>query len=328
MPPAAPRYRSFNQFLRQRFGHKVYRVTLDGGFTCPNVDGTLTTGGCVYCDNRSFSPNRRLPRIGIRAQVERGIDILGLRYGVHHFIAYFQAATNTHAPLEKLRRLYDEALDHPQVVGLAVGTRPDSVPDPVLDLLAEYARERYVCLELGLQTIHDRSLDWMNRGHYYDAFVDAVQRCQGRNLDLCVHVILGLPGESTADMLATADALADLPVQGVKIHNLHVVRGTPLEDMYRAGTAPMLERDEYVHLLCDFLERLPPEMVIHRLSGDAPPDYLVAPLWCLNKSALLEAIHRELERRDSWQGKRCSCGMAALPSCLPGPGSRLALPIV
>ena len=328
MQPSQARYRSFNQFLRQRFGHKVYRVTVDAGFTCPNVDGTVTTGGCVYCDNRSFSPNRRLPRATIRAQVERGIDILGRRYAVKHFLAYFQAATNTHAPVARLRRLYDEALDHPQVVGLAVGTRPDSVPGPVLDLLADYARERYVCLELGLQTSHDRSLDWMNRGHHYDAFLDAVERCQGRNLDLCIHVILGLPGESRADMLATADALARLPVHGVKIHNLHVVRHTPLEEMYHAGTAPMLERDSYVQLVCDFLERLPTDMVIHRLSGDAPPDYLVAPLWCLDKPALLAAIHEELARRDSWQGKYCLAPRGATASSQSGTARRVALPLV
>src|SRR5436190_14816674 len=171
------RYRSFGRFLRERFGARVFRVTIDAGFTCPNVDGTVTTGGCVYCDNRSFSPNRRLPRTTITAQLRRGMAVLTKLFRVEKFIAYFQAATNTHAPVEKLRRLYDEALAHPQVVGLAIGTRPDSVPDPVLDLLTEYARERYVCLELGLQSIHDRSLDWMNRGHHFDAFVDAVQRC-------------------------------------------------------------------------------------------------------------------------------------------------------
>src|SRR5262245_47748214 len=217
------RYYPFSRFLRQRFGARVYRVTLDAGFTCPNVDGAVAVGGCVYCDNRSFSPNRRLPRTGVREQVRRGVAILQERYRADRFLAYFQAATNTYAPVAKLRRLYDEALDHPQIVGLAVGTRPDTVPDEVLDLLERYARDRYVCLELGLQSIHDCSLDWMNRGHHFDAFVDAVRRCQGRGLDLCAHVILGLPGESREDMLATADALTALPVQAVKIHNLHVV---------------------------------------------------------------------------------------------------------
>src|SRR5262249_42947221 len=183
------------------------------------------------------------------------------------------------------------------------GTRPDSVPDPVLDLLEGYARERYVSLELGLQTIHDRSLDWMNRGHHADAFFDAVARCQGRGLDLCAHVILRLPGESHADMLATAEALAALPVQAVKIHNLHVVPDTPLAEMYARGEVAMLERDEYVRLVCDFLERLPPGMVIQRLNGDAPPEYLIAPDWCLDKAGLLRDIHNELLRRESWQGK-------------------------
>jgi radical SAM superfamily enzyme len=328
------RYYAFSRFLRERFGAKVYRVTIDAGFTCPNVDGTVAVGGCVYCDNRSFSPNRRLPRTTVREQVRRGIEILQRRYRADKFLAYFQAATNTYAPAEKLKKLYEEALEHPQIVGLAIGTRPDCVPDDILDLIESYARDRYVCLELGLQTMHDRSLDWMNRGHHFDAFVDAVRRCQRlrggamlsrphenlepsyksgtgprkhaipSGLDLCAHVILGLPGESPEDMLATADALAGLPVDAVKIHNLHVVKDTPLEKMYERGEARIFERDEYVQIVCDFLERLRPEMVIHRLSGDAPPDYLVAPMWCLDKPALLRAIHDELERRDSWQGKK------------------------
>jgi hypothetical protein len=289
--------------LRDRFGARVYRVTVDGGFTCPNVDGAVAVGGCVYCDNRSFSPNRRLPRRSIRTQVAQGVERLKSRYNADKFLAYFQAATNTYAPVEKLKRLYDEALDHPDVVGLFIGTRPDCVEEPVLELIESYAQNRYVCLELGLQTIHDRSLDWMNRGHHYDAFVDAAARCSGRGFDVCAHVILGLPGESHADMLATADALAALPVDAVKIHNLHVVKKTPLADMHAAGAVRLFERDEYVSLVCDFLERLPATMVIQRLSGDAPPDYLVAPSWCLDKSALLRAIDAELERRDSWQGK-------------------------
>jgi radical SAM protein (TIGR01212 family) len=316
-----------SSYLRERFGVRVRSVTIDAGFTCPNVDGTVTTGGCVYCDNRSFSPNRRLPRATVTAQVERGIAILTNRYGAERFIAYFQAGTNTHAPVEKLHRLYDEALAHPLIVGLAIGTRPDSVADEVLDLLQEYARARPVWLELGLQTIHDRSLDWMNRGHHFDAFLDAVHRCQGRGLELCAHVILGLPGESRDDMLATADALARLAVEGVKIHNLYVVKNTPLEEQYRRGEARIMERDEYVQIICDFLERLPEDRVIHRLSGDAPPDYLVAPAWCLDKPALLRAIDEELARRNGWQGKKCLVGTG--PSAeLVVPGRRIALPVL
>jgi radical SAM protein (TIGR01212 family) len=320
MPPQARRYRALSGYLRERFGLRVRSVTLDAGFTCPNVDGTVTTGGCVYCDNRSFSPNRRLPRATITAQIQRGVSILTKRYGAERFIAYFQAGTNTHGPVEKLRRLYDEALEHPLVVGLAIGTRPDSVPDPVLGLLQEYARRVPVFLELGLQTVHSRSLEWMNRGHGPEAFFDAVQRCRGRGLDLCAHVILGLPGETRDDMLATADALAGLPVDGVKIHNLYVVKGTPLEEMYRRGEVSLLERDEYVSVLCDFLERIPAERVIHRLSGESPPDWFVAPQWAMDKPALLRAIDAELERRDSWQGK------TVRPAAAPGV-RRMSLPL-
>lgn len=303
-PSSERAYRSFARFLREKFGGKVYRATIDAGFTCPNVDGTVTTGGCVYCDNRSFSPNRRLPRQTVSAQVQHGVEALKKRYGADKFLAYFQAGTNTYAPVEKLKRLYDEALQHPDIVGLIVGTRPDCVPDPVLELLEKYARRLWVCLELGLQTIHDRSLDWMNRGHHFDAFVDAVQRSKGRGMDLCAHVILGLPGESHADMMATADACASLGLDAIKIHNLHVVHDTPLETMFHNGKVRMFEFEEYIQVLCDFIERLPPEMVIHRLNGDAPPDFLVAPLWCLDKQRLLHAVDAEFARRGTRQGSR------------------------
>lgn len=319
-----PRYYPLSRFLRTRFDARVWRVSIDGGFTCPNVDGTVTTGGCVYCDNRSFSPGRRQGRMPVAEQVRRGIAALQKRYDADRFLAYFQAGTNTYASVEKLRRLYDEALAHPQVIGLAIGTRPDCVADPVLDLLQEYARDRFVCLELGLQSRHDRSLDWMNRGHHFDAFLDAVARSQGRGLDLCVHVILGLPGEDRDDMLATADAVAALPVQGVKIHNLHVVRDTPLEGMYRRGEVRMMEFAEYVEVLCDFLERLPPGMVIHRLNGDAPADYLVAPAWCLDKQAILRAVHEELRRRDSRQGQHFTLRSIPRPTTAAG---RVSLPL-
>ena len=301
-------YYSFSRFLRERFGRKVYRVSLDGGFTCPNVDGTVAVGGCVYCDNRSFSPNRRLPRRSVAAQVEHGVELMRKRYGAEKFLAYFQAGTNTYAPVEKLKRLFDEGLRHPDVVGLMIGTRPDCVPDPILDLIQGYAKDRWVCLELGLQTIHDRSLDWMNRGHHFDSFVDAVNRSRGRGLDLCAHVILGLPGESHADMMATAEVCASSGLNGVKIHNLHVVRDTPMERMFHGGEVRMFERDEYVSVVCDFLERLPPDMVIHRLNGDAPRDYLVAPAWCLEKTSLLEAIDCEFNRRGTRQGSRFTPG--------------------
>jgi len=300
---AGLRYNAYHFHLKKHFGDRVQKVSLDAGFTCPNVDGTVARGGCVFCDNRSFSPSRRLPRTTIRGQLDEGIKRLKRRYKARQFLAYFQPATNTYAPVSRLRPLYEEAIAHPEVVGLAIGTRPDCVPEDVLDLLAELASRTYVSVEYGLQTIHDRSLDWMNRGHHHDAFLDAIERSRGRGFEICAHVMLGLPGESRADMLATAREVARLQLDAVKIHNLYVVQGTPLAEQFAAGAVRLLEREEYVETLVDFLELLPPGCVVERISGEAPPDYFVAPSWCLNKPAILRAIQQEFARRDSWQGK-------------------------
>jgi radical SAM protein (TIGR01212 family) len=305
---AGLRYFTLNHYLRNRFGHRVQKVSLNGGFTCPNVDGTVTTGGCVFCDNRSFSPSRRVPRGAIRAQLDDGIRRLKWRYEVDHFLAYFQPATNTYAPVDRLAQVYDEALDHPQVVGLAIGTRPDCLPDEVLDLLSKLAARTYLSLELGLQTVHDRSLAWMNRGHGHAATVEAVDRCQGHGFELCAHVMLGLPGESRQDMLATAREVARLRFDAVKIHNLYAVKGTPLAEWVSAGHVQLMGRDEYVATVVDFLELLPPECVVERVSGEVPPDYLVAPSWCLDKPAMRQALDSEFQRRDSWQGKSIEGG--------------------
>ncbi|HEY4310238.1 MAG TPA: TIGR01212 family radical SAM protein [Pirellulales bacterium] len=308
---AGLRYFTLNHYLRSRFGQRTQKVSLNAGFTCPNVDGTVTTGGCVFCDNRSFSPSRRVPRGAIRAQLDEGIRRLKWRYDVDRFLAYFQPATNTYAPLDRLAQVYDEALEHPQVVGLAVGTRPDCVPDDVVALLADIATRTYLSVELGLQTIHDRSLDWMNRGHHHDAFVDAVERCQGRGFELCAHIMLGLPGESHEDMLDTAREVARLGLDAVKIHNLYAVKGTPLADWVTAGHVQLMERDEYVATLVDFLELLPPRCIVERVSGEVPPDYLVGPAWCLDKPALRQALDGELRRRDTWQGRQWQSTVSA-----------------
>ncbi len=298
------RYFAYNFFLRRRFGRRVQKVSVDAGFTCPNVDGTVAVGGCTFCDNRSFSPSRRLPRQSIAEQIDEGIRRLKRRYDCDDFMAYFQPATNTYAPVERLRPLYEQAISHPKVVALAIGTRPDCVPDDVLDLLAELAQRIHLSIEYGLQTIHNRSLDWMNRGHYYDAFLDAVERSRGRGFEICAHVILGLPGESPDDMLATAKELARLRIDSVKIHNLYAVKDTPLADQVARGEVTLMGRDEYVRTVVDFLELLPPETVVERVSGEAPPDYFVAPTWCLDKPSVRAAIQHELETRDTWQGKR------------------------
>ncbi|HEX4147274.1 MAG TPA: TIGR01212 family radical SAM protein [Pirellulales bacterium] len=300
---AGLRYFGYNFFLKQRFGQRVHKVSVDAGFTCPNVDGTVAVGGCVFCDNRSFSPSRRLPRQAISEQIDGGIRHLSRRVAAERFLAYFQPATNTYAPVEKLERLYREALSHPAVVGLAVGTRPDCVPDDVLNLLSRLAEETHLSVEYGLQTIHDRSLEWMNRGHDYSAFVDAVGRSQGRGFEICAHVMLGLPGESREDMLATAREVARLRLDSVKIHNLYAVKNTPLADQVADGRVRLIDRDEYISTVVDFLELLPPTTVVERISGDAPPDFFLAPAWCLDKPAVRTALDAEFRRRDTWQSK-------------------------
>ena len=301
---AGLRYYAYNFALRQRFSFRVQKVSLDAGFTCPNVDGTVAKGGCTFCDNRSFSPSRRLPKANIIGQIDQSIVRMRRRYkNCKHFLAYFQPATNTYAPVEQLRPLYEEALTHPQVVGMAIGTRSDCVPNEVLDLLEELANRTYLSVEYGMQTIHNRSLDWMNRGHHHDSFLDAVERSRGRGFEICAHAILGLPGESHADMLATAHELARVQINAVKIHNLYCVKNTALADQVEAGEVELMGRDDYVRTIVDFLEVLPPSMVVERISGDAPPDYFVGPSWCLDKPAVKLAIQAEFERRDTWQGK-------------------------
>jgi len=302
---AGLRYYSYNHFLRRRFGTRVQKVSLDAGFTCPNVDGTVAKGGCTFCDNRSFSPSRRLPRAGILGQIDQSIARMQVRYwNCRHFLAYFQPATNTYAPVERLRPLYEEALSHPRVVGLAIGTRSDCVPNDTLDLLEEIAGRAYLSVEYGMQTMHNRSLEWMNRGHNYESFLDAVERSRRRGFEICAHVMLGLPGESHDDMLATARELARVNIDAVKIHNLYCVKNTRLAEQVAAGEVQLMGREAYVRTVVDFMELLPPTMVIERISGDAPPDYFIGPSWCLDKPAVKLAIESEFARRGSWQGCR------------------------
>jgi radical SAM superfamily enzyme len=313
----------------------VQKVSIDAGFTCPNVDGTVATGGCTFCDNRSFSPSRRLPRTSIHGQIDESIARMRLRYRkCRNFLAYFQPATNTYAPVEKLRIVYEEALSHPQIVGLVIGTRPDCVPNEVLDLLQELAtrsvaeflrnsdptthvaesaaadseavseKPPYVSLEFGMQSMHNRSLDWMNRGHHHDAMIDAVERSRGRGFEIGAHIILGLPGESHDDMMQTADEVARLQLDAVKIHNLYCVKNTPLADQVARGEVQLMERADYVRTVVDFIERLPPTMIVDRISGDAPPDYFVGPSWCLDKPAVKNAVLAEFARRSSRQGAK------------------------
>jgi radical SAM protein (TIGR01212 family) len=294
---------TYGAALRRRFGGRVQRVSIDAGFTCPNVDGTLARGGCVFCDNRSFSPSRRVRLKSVMDQLESGINTVRQRYGkVLGFIAYFQPATNTYAPVDQLEQLFTAAARHESVVGLAIGTRPDCVPDDVLDLIDRLAGDRYVSLEYGMQTIHADSLRWMNRAHDHAAMIDAMARSRNRNFETCAHVILGIPGESHADMMATADEVARLRPDAIKLHNLYAVHGTPLGDQVLAGSVKMMEKDDYVRTVVDFLQKMPPEMIVERVSGEAPSGFLIAPEWCREKSSIRIEIDQEFRRRGTRQG--------------------------
>lgn len=298
------RYFSLGYFLKNLYGQRVQKVSIDAGLTCPNVDGTVAYGGCNFCDNRSFSPSRRMPRRDILQQIEAGIRLLKLRYKVDKFIAYFQPATNTYADVPDLEWMYDQALMHPQVCGMAIGTRPDCVPEEVLRVLEKLAQRTLLSVEYGMQTMHNRSLAWMNRGHDHAATVDAIQRSRELPFEVCLHIMLSLPTESREDMVETAREVARLGADAVKIHNLYIVKKTPLAMMWEQGDVRLMERDEYVETVVDFIECLPPDMIVERISGDAPSDYFLAPTWSLDKPGILNAIEQEFSRRDSWQGKR------------------------
>jgi hypothetical protein len=297
-------YRSFSAHLKQRFGGRVHKISVDAGFSCPNRGATRDRPGCLFCDPQGSGAvgiDRGFP---VAEQIERGKEIMTRKYKAGQFLAYFQPFSNTYAPVARLRALYDQALGVEGVVGLAVGTRPDCVPEEVLELLGEYHRRTYFWLELGLQSMHDRTLDFLRRGHDYACFTKAYAAARARGLRVCVHIILGLPGESRDDMLATADAMARLRIDGIKLHLLHILRGTPLGNLYQQGGIAVLEQEEYVSLVADVIERLPASTLIHRLTGDGPRETLLAPLWSLNKWEVLNAIEQELLRRGTCQGYR------------------------
>lgn len=298
-------YFPFSDYLRGRFGCKVHKVSLHGGFTCPNRDGRCGVGGCTYCVNESFNPQAGRPVQPVAAQMSGGMEYMRRRYKAKKFIAYFQAFTNTYDTVEHLRERFDAAVGFAEVVGLAIGTRPDCVPDEVLDLVESYSERLEVWLEYGLQTAHDRTLRRVNRGHDFAAFLDAAERTRKRRIKICVHVILGLPGETHADMMATARALQPLGVDGLKLHHLYIARGTAMAKEYAAGGIKLFSAEEYVRVACDFLERIPPDVIMQRLVGDTTSaDVLLAPCWEQPKAMVLNKISEEFHRRGSTQGAR------------------------
>ncbi len=295
-------YRDFNTYLRDRFGCRVQKITLDAGLTCPNRDGTVGRGGCIYCNARGSGTGLG-KSLTISEQLEQGKKVLGKRYKARKFLGYFQSFSNTYAPFEKLKKLYEEALSVTDVVGLCIGTRPDCVSDEILPLLAEYQEKYLIWLEYGLQSAKNETLKIINRGHTVEDFVSAVERTREKRIPICVHVILGLPGETPEDMINTAKFLAGLDIQGVKIHLLYVIRGTRLHEMYRNGAYRCLDRETYVRLVGEFIAHLPPHVVIQRITGDPHRDELVAPTWSLEKRKNINMIHEYMRKHELYQGK-------------------------
>jgi len=307
------RYNAYGPWLRKKFGARVYKVSVDGGFTCPNRDGNVARGGCTYCSNDSFRPESSDVDKSIEEQLYSGITFLNRRYRAEKFIVYWQNYSNTYAPSDDLFEMYSDALkSDPRIVGMAVGTRADCVEDNKLELLRDLSEGYYICMEYGLESIYDETLQKVNRGHDLSCFFDAVQRTQKQGLPVCAHVILGFPNESREERLAYVRVLNQLHLDFVKLHHLHVVAGTPLSREYLDQPFPVYEFAEWVEFICDFLEQLNPETVVQRLYGWAPDSHLLAPRWKKTKAEILRAISSELENRDSWQGKALGSAMSSL----------------
>jgi radical SAM protein (TIGR01212 family) len=296
------RYNQYSRHLEQIFGCKVYKVTLDAGFTCPNRDGTISSGGCIFCDESGSFSRAHSNLLPVDQQLIVGIEQLKNRFKAKKFISYFQAFTNTYDSIGKLKDVYDKALCHNDVVGLSIGTRPDCINPEKIDLISSYTDNHYVWVEYGLQSIHNKTLKLINRGHSAEDFINAVKITQNKKINICAHVIIGLPGETKEDILTTAKTLADIGINGVKIHLLCVLQGTELEKMFHKKEFELLTIDEYVDIVCDFLEILPPDVTIHRIAGNGLKEILVAPKWLSDKFKILNRIDQKLEERNSRQG--------------------------
>ena len=297
------RYTTFTDELKQRFNCRVQRVSLDAGFSCPNRDGSIGTGGCSFCNDRGAAAVGVPVELPLADQLSQSKEYLRRKFRAEKFLGYFQAYTNTYGSVEQLRQLYETPLTDPEVVGLIIGTRPDCLSDDVLDLIADLSHKTYLWLELGMQTMHDRTLHALNRGHDHACLVDAVQRCQARGIRVCLHLILGLPGESHDDMMASVEEVNRLAVEGVKLHHLHVLKHSRFAEQYAQGMLQVMDRDQYVSLVCDALELLDPGIIVQRVMGDGRSE-LVAPDWSRRKLEVLNAIDAELLKRNSRQGCR------------------------
>lgn len=296
------RYHTWNYYLRSNFGEKVFKVSINAGFSCPNIDGTITYGGCTYCSKEGSGDFAGNPNDNLIKQFEDIKQMMHKKWHSAKYIGYFQAFTNTHAPVNILKEKYGTILNLEDVIGLSISTRPDCLPDDVVEYLANLNKKTNLWVELGLQTIHDKTSKVINRGHDYDTFLEGVAKLKKHNIKTVVHIINGLPGEDYNMMMETAKAVSELGVHGIKIHLLHVLKNTPMEKMLEKEMFTLMEKDEYVNLVCDQLEILPPEMVVHRLTGDGKRDEMVGPMWSLKKWEVLNAIDDTMKKRNSYQG--------------------------
>lgn len=298
------RYHSLNYFLRERFGEKVFKISLDGGFSCPNRDGTISSGGCLFCSERGSGDFAGDRDFSISKQFNDIKKIMAKKWSKGKYIAYFQAYTNTYAPIKVLKAKYEDALKQEDVVALAIATRPDCLGEEVLDLLSQINEKFYVWVELGLQTCNDETAKKINRGYKLEVFEEAIKKLKDRNIDFVVHSIFGLPGENKEDMLKTVEYIAYSGAKGVKFHLLHLMKNTPLVKLYERGELEFLSQEDYIELLCKSVEMLPQDMVVHRLTGDAPRNLLIGPVWSLKKWEVLNAIDRAMLDNDVYQGKK------------------------
>ena len=308
------RYYSLNAYFRNIFGDKVYKVSIAGGFTCPTRDGSLGTEGCVFCNPIGSEPKHYKPEMTITEQLELATEYVRERHETENFLAYFQDYTTTYKNVRSLERMYREALDFPGIRGLSLCTRPDCLSDDVMDLLKDISAETFVWVELGIQSGSDKTLLLMNRGHTVYDSENAFDRLHKRGIRTAAHVILGFPGESREESLKTAEFVNRSGTEGVKLQNLHIIKGTKLAEQHSKGELKLMRRSEYAALAADFIERTRPDIVIQRVTGEAPPRMLVAPEWAINKLAVMNRVKRELMYRDSWQGKQLGYTTTDIPS--------------
>lgn len=298
-------YNAFGPYMKKHFGSTVYKVNVDAGFTCPNRDGTLGVDGCIYCNNNSFRPNSCKPSLSVKEQIQNGIAYLGKRYKAEKFMVYFQPYSNTYASVEQLNLLYTEALSEPCVVGIAIGTRPDCIDSEKLRLIESFAAKHFVIVEYGLQSIYDKTLQFINRGHDYQSFLDALSLTRNRGIFIGCHVIVGFPTETQDEMLAMADEISGLKLDFLKIHQLQVIRDTPLAEQYKEKPFHTFEYEEYLDFVVDFVERLSPDIVLQRLFATAPDEILIAPRWDRSRHIVTRDIEQRFMQRNTFQGKKC-----------------------